>query len=95
MEGYVEGSEPSEEEEQSPRVPMRMTTRAGSGFTARAGVVAARSSGGADGTSPVHNDYSMAAEMVTEEEEEVDDLLSSHMEFISRYTGVFLVGEGG
>ena len=80
MEGYVEGSDPGEQD-QSPR----MTTRAGSGLTAMAGLVAVRSSGDADVTSPVHNDYSMAADMVTEEEEEeVDDLLSSHMEFISR-----------
>lgn len=90
MEGYVEGSDPGEQE-QSPR----MTTRAGSGLTATAGLVAVRSSGDADVTSPVHNDYSMAAEMVMEEEEDVDDLLSSHMEFISRLAFVLESGRGG
>lgn len=55
----------------------RVTTRAGTGTAASlAGMVAARSSGAADGISPVHGAYGLAIE------EEVEDLLSSHMKFM-------------
>ncbi|CAM9313594.1 unnamed protein product [Scytosiphon promiscuus] len=54
----------------------KLTTRAGTGTAAMAGMVATRASGAADAVSPVHGAYGLAVE------EEVEDLLSSHMKFM-------------
>lgn len=55
----------------------KVTTRAGTGTAAMAGMVATWASGDAEATSPVHGGaYGMAVE------EEVEDLLSSHMKFM-------------
>ena len=56
----------------------RVKTRAGAGSAQTAGLLAARSSGDAEATSPVHGAYGMA------EVEDEDDLLASHMEFMQR-----------
>lgn len=72
MEGYVEA------EEGVDPTGGRLKTRAGAGSAAMAGLVAARSSGDAEATIPVHGAYGMA------EIEDADDLLASHMEFMQR-----------
>ncbi|CAN0232147.1 unnamed protein product, partial [Ectocarpus sp. 8 AP-2014] len=87
MEGFVEGGDPGDAPPPSAVTAStaaapssnsrRVTTRAGTGTAASlAGMVAARSSGAADGISPVHGAYGLAIE------EEVEDLLSSHMKFM-------------
>ncbi|CAN0518363.1 unnamed protein product, partial [Ectocarpus sp. 12 AP-2014] len=89
MEGFVEGDDPGDTPPPSAVTAStaaapgsnsrRVTTRAGTGTAASlAGMVAARSSGAADGISPVHGAYGLAIE------EEVEDLLSSHMKFMQR-----------
>ncbi|CAM9423567.1 unnamed protein product [Ascophyllum nodosum] len=72
MEGYVEG------EDGADPFAWRVKTRAGAGSAQTAGLLAARSSGDAEATSPVHGAYGMA------EVEDEDDLLASHMEFMQR-----------